>query len=359
MFDVRGPARIDRDRQGSLRAAIDQAARRPPTAASRRLVSIYNGGSMPSQPDHVFLAHPVDIDGTEAEGGSATPQVNVSGTIPVTVLWGAPQVGDLLVATSVGGRWVAERTGGSTTICVVICTPSVPVYGAVVTILNGSQTIASGMTGSTGCITLPVAGTFTVQVQVNGSVAYDSSHSLHSSGTTTIQLPSTGIVCCGSYAIPQNLTLTDAVGSMAFVYSSSYTYPVWTGGHSVTRLSCSVTTPNNNCVAAAPSQGPVKVCYQMICYAGQTPTFYVQRSWSWVYQQGTQSPIWYQDASAIVAGQACITAPPASCGSPHTDTSNFSANPSSASPFTLSGSPAPTAGNFTSDPVGGSIAISA
>ena len=103
----------------------------------------------------------------------------------------------------------------------------------------------------------------------------------------------------------------------------------------------------------------MKACYQMICYAGTQPTFSIQRSWSWVYQQGTLTPIWYQDPSGITPGQPCTTAPPASCGSPHTDTASFSANPSSTSPFALSGTPAAAAGNYTSDPVGGTVAISA
>ena len=97
----------------------------------------------------------------------------------------------------------------------------------------------------------------------------------------------------------------------------------------------------------------------MICHAGQNPTFAVQRSWSWVYQQGTLTPIWYQDPSGFAPGQFCITAPPAICGNPLTDTASFGANPTSTSPFVLSGTPAPAASNATSDPVGGSIAISA
>jgi hypothetical protein len=354
-------ARVIRDRQEFLRAAMDRAGRMPPIGAARQLVSVYNGGSMPTQPDHIFLTHPVELDGSEVEGGLASTNVNTSATIPVVVLWGAPQVGDLLVATSVGGRWVAERAvGGRTTICLTVCSPAIPVYGAVVTIKNGSTTVASGTTGTGGCVTLPVAGTYTVQVQVGGTSVYSAVRSLAADGTTTIALASnSGMVCCGSYAIPQNLTLTDAAGSLQFSYYPNYFYPIWYGGHSVSRLSCSVTTPNNVCVAAAPSQGPVKVCYQMICYAGSHPTFSIQRSWSWVYQQGTLTPIWYQDPSGFTPGQPCTTAPPASCGSPHTDTASFSADPSSPSPFALSGTPAAAAGNYTSDPVGSSVAISA
>ncbi len=71
---------------------------------------------MPMSPDKVYLTHPVELDGIETEGSLATPNVDTTTTIPVVVLWGAPQVGDLLTAYAVGGRWVAERsvTSGQT-----------------------------------------------------------------------------------------------------------------------------------------------------------------------------------------------------------------------------------------------------
>jgi hypothetical protein len=353
-------ARVIHDRQEVLRAAMDRATRTPGIAAARQLVSVYNGGNMPTQPDHVFLAHPVELDGAEVEGGVGSPSVNTSATIPVIVLWDTPQAGDLLVASAVGGRWVAERTGGSqTTICVSTCSPAVPVYGAVVTIKSGSNAVASGTTGTGGCVTLPVSGSYTIQVQVGGTQVYSGLRSLSVGSTTTISLGSnSGLVCCGGYAIPQNLTLTDAAGSLQFSYYPNYYYPIWYGGHAVTRQSCSATTPNNICVVAAPSDGPVRICYQMICYAGSNPTFSIQRSWSWVYQQGTLMPIWYQDPTGFTPGQTCSTAPPAICGSPHTDTASFSANPSSTNPFTLAGTPVAGTSNYTSDPVGGSIVIS-
>jgi hypothetical protein len=352
-------ARILRDRQGILRAAMDRASGVPAVAAARRLVSVYNGGNMPTQPNYVFLTHPVDLDGAEVEAGTASPNVDTSTTIPVVILWHAPQVGDLLIANAVGGRWVAERGGGcNSTICVTACS-SVPVYGAVVEILSGSTVVASCTTGSTGCCTLPVCGTYTVQVTFGGTVQYSASRTLSSGGTTTIALGSSGLVCCGGFMIPQTLTLTDAAGSVSFVYDPNYEFPLWTGGHAVQGLSSTVATPNNVCIVASPNQGPVRVCYQMICNAGTTPKFSVQRSWSWVYQQGTLTPIWYQDPSGFTPGQFCITAPPAICGSPLTDTASFTANPTSSSPFVLSGTPAVASSNATSDPVGGSIAISA
>lgn len=350
-----------RDRQAAFFTEIDRAHGRVPVASARRLVSIYDGGAMPSQPSRVFLSHPVELDGSESEGSSASADVNSSATIPVLVLQGVPQAGDLLVATAVGGRWVAERpAGGPTNICVIACNPAVPVYAATVTVLSGTTTVASGTTGSTGCISFPIAGTYIVQVQINGTLVYDSSRTLAPGGTITVAVSGTsGLVCCGGYAIPQQLTLTDAVGSLQLNYYPNYYYPIWYGGHSVDQLSCSVTTPNNVCVAAAPSRGPVRVCYGMTCIAGTQPAFSVQRSWSWVYQQGSLNPIWYQDSTGFLPGQPCATSPPAACGNPHTDTASFSAGPSSTSPFTLSGTPVSAAGNATADPVDGSIVISA
>jgi hypothetical protein len=354
-----GDARILRDRQGDFRAAIDRAPGVPAVAAARRLVSVYNGGNMPTQPDHIFLTHPVELDGSEIEGGPASPNVDASATIPVVVLWNAPQVGDLLVATSVGGRWVAERPGGcKVTICVVQC-GTVPVYGAVVTILNSSGTVvAQCTTGTSGCCQVNVCGTYTIQVTVGGTLAYSATQTLVNGGQLSVSLSSAGLVCCGAYAIPYNLTLTDAAGTLAFTLYPNYYYPIWYGGHTVTRESCSVQTPGGICISNPPSQGPVKICYQMICYAGQNPTFAIQRAWSWVYEPGTLTPIWYQDPSGFAPGLPCATAPPPICGSPLTDTASFSANPSSTSPFVLSGTPVAASSNATADPVGSSITIS-
>jgi hypothetical protein len=353
-------ARVLRDRQAGLCAAIDRAPIVPATAAARRLVSVYNGGNMPTQPDYIFLTHPVWLDGSEVEGGPASPNVDTSATIPVVVLRGAPQVGDLLVASAVGGRWVAERSGSCTvTVCVVQC-GTVPVYGAVVTILNSSETIvAQCTTGTGGCCQVSVCGTYTVQVTVGGTLVYGATRTLVDGQQLIVPLSSEGLVCCGGYAIPYNLTLTDAAGSLAFTFYPNYFYPIWYGGHAVTRESCSVTTSGGICGSNPPSEGPVKVCYQMICYAGQNPTFAIQRAWSWVYQQGTLTPIWYQDPSGFTPGLPCATAPPAICGSPLTDTASLGANPSSASPFVLSGTPVAASSNATADPIGGSITISA
>lgn len=353
-------ARILRDRQAEQVSDVDRSPTAPAPGAVRRLVSIYNGGRMPNQSDYVYLARPVELDGGEIEGGAASPNLDDTATIPVVVLWHAPQAGDLLVATSVGGRWVAERgVSAGTRLCVTAC-GSLPVPGATITLFSGSLAVATGTTGPDGCCQFPISGTYTVQVAIGGTVAYDAAWTFPSGGTTTIPVGTSGLICCGGYAIPQVLTLTDAEGTISLVYDSTddLHVPTWFGGHAVTRLSSTVTTQNNICTAQPASQGPVRICYQLICNAGQNPTFRVTRSWSWVYQRG-KTPIWFQNPTGFTPGRYCITAPPALCGNPLTDTATFGANPSPGGPFVISDSPAPAAGNTTSDPVGGSIAISA
>jgi hypothetical protein len=105
--------RILRNRQAALGRAIDRDLEASPLITARILVQVYNGGAIPTSPDKVYLTHPVELDGTETEGGSANPNVDTSTTIPVVVLWDAPQAGDLLTAYAVGGRWVAERAAPS------------------------------------------------------------------------------------------------------------------------------------------------------------------------------------------------------------------------------------------------------
>ncbi len=255
------------------------------------------------------------------------------------------------------------------TICVVQCI-TVPVYGATVAILSGGVTVVTGTTGTGGCValTIPSAGTYTVQVTVSGSLVYNAGRSLTCNGTVTIPISAANVVCCGGYAIPYVLTLTDAAGSLGFCFYPSAFYPTWYGGHALMLTSCAVITPGGTCTSLPPSTGPVKACYQMVCYSGSSPTFSLLRNWSWVYEQGTLTPIWYQDASGFSdCNQAggtqslpCATAPPASCGSPLTDSASGSANPSSTSPFLINFSLADNGANATADPVGsGSVSVSA
>ena len=101
--------RILRDRLAASLAARDRAtAGGPPEGASRVLLSVYDGGSKPTQPDHVFLAHPVALDCPDTAGSPCTPSVDAGTTIPFVSLDKVPGVGDMVIATHVGGRWVAR-----------------------------------------------------------------------------------------------------------------------------------------------------------------------------------------------------------------------------------------------------------
>lgn len=63
---------------------------------------------MPTEPERVYLTHPVALDGDEKEGATGIPVVDTGTTLPVVVMRRAPSEGQFLVATAVGGRWVAE-----------------------------------------------------------------------------------------------------------------------------------------------------------------------------------------------------------------------------------------------------------
>ena len=103
------------DAQESLERVLGQRdeAARTFRGTPRFVGKVTSGGAMPSVTDRVFLVNPVQFDGTEAEGSAAVLVAAGSRTIPVVVIGQtAPEVGDLLLALSVGGRWVAEAGGG-------------------------------------------------------------------------------------------------------------------------------------------------------------------------------------------------------------------------------------------------------
>lgn len=106
------PTRILRDRLDAAALAADRldAGRAPGTP--RQMVSVYDGGAIPTTVPKVFLTHPASLDAPEAANSAYTAAVDASTTLPVVVLGpGVPKAGDLLVATAVGGRWVAGMKG--------------------------------------------------------------------------------------------------------------------------------------------------------------------------------------------------------------------------------------------------------
>lgn len=80
--------------------------------APRFVGQVFSGGAIPDRVGRIFLVHPVRLNGAEHEGGAASLSVDASRVIPVVVVGSrAPEAGDVLVAVSVGGRWVADRCG--------------------------------------------------------------------------------------------------------------------------------------------------------------------------------------------------------------------------------------------------------
>jgi hypothetical protein len=127
--------RIIRERHNALVRAADRAMAPPIGSTARRVVQIFSGGSMPTAPDYFYLSHPVELGGTEIEGGSGSPVVDTSQTIPLVVLGEAPSAGDILTAYAVGGRWVAER--GAAGLGSLACSPcSIPHQNLTVSWVN-------------------------------------------------------------------------------------------------------------------------------------------------------------------------------------------------------------------------------
>lgn len=251
-------------------------------------------------------------------------------------------------------------------ICVTACGGK-PLDGATINLRTGSTTgpiVATGTTDSTGCWSPAPSGTYYVEVVYGGYSLYNASRTV--SGTLSIAVSGSSIICCAGYVIPASLTLTDVVGSIVFNYSSgaSGTYPTWLGCVSVDRLSVTVTAP---CTPGTPTVQPMAVCYQMLCVGG-SPPFRLQRSWGYIPGAGSGgSDIWYSQAnlgapcSTALASTGCSPDPPVPCGSPLDDTALDYATPSSSSPFAISFTMADQPSNTTADPIGSgdTVAVSA
>ncbi len=89
---------------------MDNADIDPVGPTARRLVSVYDGGAIPTTADKVYLTHPAEIDSSDVEGSVYGVTVDTATTIPVIVLWNPAIAGDLLTAYAVGGRWFSEKS---------------------------------------------------------------------------------------------------------------------------------------------------------------------------------------------------------------------------------------------------------
>jgi hypothetical protein len=111
--------RSDRERHAEAQRRSDLWLPGTAISSARQLVQVYDGGSLPTAADKVYLTHPAVIDADDTEGATWTGAVDSGVTIPVVVLGSAPDVGDYLVAHAVGGRWFAERSGS----LILSCSP--------------------------------------------------------------------------------------------------------------------------------------------------------------------------------------------------------------------------------------------
>ena len=219
-------ARILRDRQAAHSDAMDrEAGRSSPYSSARMLVQVYDGGSIPSAADRVYFTRPVLATGTETEGGAGTLTVDSATTVPVVVLGRPVVAGDNLIATSLGGRWVAD--GGACSVKIHVTCSVVAVAGDTVTILKGATTIATGTTDASGNVTLtlplPLTNPYTLTATGGGHPDFTASQSFACG--TTYEIPACGTTTtCSPCGIPnEDLTLSwtnilHGNGSVTLVY---------------------------------------------------------------------------------------------------------------------------------------------
>jgi hypothetical protein len=100
-------SRVFRDRQRAEQGNLDRETGRAPEGAAALLAQTSTVSTYPTTASAFFACLPMDIDGSETEGASAT-YVQESST--VFYAWNAgtqvPPVGTAIVCHAVGGRWV-------------------------------------------------------------------------------------------------------------------------------------------------------------------------------------------------------------------------------------------------------------
>ncbi len=137
--------------------ALDQPAARGAGAVrvGAAALQIYNGGNMPTSAGYFFLGNPVTFTGREIEGESDAGTADTSTSVPVLVIGSKiPNVGDILPAYAVGGRWVAEMGAQGSGTPSLPCSPSpIPQENLTIswvnTLLgNGSTTLTYSYSGS-------------------------------------------------------------------------------------------------------------------------------------------------------------------------------------------------------------------
>jgi hypothetical protein len=165
---------------------------------------------------------------------------------------------------------------GSFTVCVVACSSN-PLAGAVFTVDGVSCTTAAG-----GCCTISGVpnGTYSYTIKYGGVTVLTGSRAFASGNTYTFDVGTpSGFVCCGPCPIPENLTLTDANGTISFVYSGG----LWSGCYTFDPGVQVITSLASGGACASPGlvgtlgTGMISVGYTGACVGGQ---FSVHQLWN-------------------------------------------------------------------------------
>ncbi len=227
-----GDARATRDRRRALEGDLGRAGPAPSRTTPMRLVQIYNGGAMGSQPNLVYLAHPVELDGAESEGGSGTPLADPSLTIPLVVLGHPPAAGDILQAVAIAGRWVAQRGAAPQTTSIQLIGCSGPLSGVSISVYTkqGGTLIFSGTTPSSGIVgfSIPASGVYWIVTSAPTSFPYNR-YAWGSQGTYLIANvvnllapgPAAGFTCCSAIGYPIQSTLYLTVCGQTYTLSTA------------------------------------------------------------------------------------------------------------------------------------------
>lgn len=228
-------ARQERLRHEQFQDDMDSEILERAPATSRMLCQVFNGGSIPTGTNAVFLTNPVFVDGTEGEGTSASFHTDVTRSVPVLVIGSrVPVAGDMLIASYVGGKWVAEsRVSPSSTRYLTLtfngCVSSgLPNVSVTIADHGTGITLATGTTNSVGAITFPYDGHATIDVTaIEPSGRFETlNQSIPTIGNSvTLSLsPSSGYACYGACNWPISKTLhwTDSFyGSGTLTWSSA------------------------------------------------------------------------------------------------------------------------------------------
>lgn len=242
------------------------------------------------------------------------------------------------------------------------CTPSHLVLGASVSVwTNSGKTtlLGSGTTDSSGNVTIDVgsAGTYYYEVSdsfpcfatVSATAAFACGATINVSITVdTTNCCCPGESCCSDSSIypKRQLYLTDGTGTLT-------SFQTTCGGVSWCTTAAGVAnTWGWNGAACAAGTGTVPVRYSLVCIPGFPNTWRITRQW------GVASGGKISDTSDVTCTAIGLIGPAHSCGIANEDSRATITAPANCKSFSWSGTLTPTAGNTTTDPIGGTVTIS-